>query len=77
MTPERWQRVKDVLSSAMELAADERTAFLDRECANDVSLRSEVESLLDAADGSDSLPSAFSPGIVPYLMDARFNHAPI
>ncbi len=33
MTPERWQLVKDLFDSAYELEAQERAAFLDRECA--------------------------------------------
>jgi hypothetical protein len=36
MTPERWQMVRGILQSAMELRPAERAAFLDRECASDV-----------------------------------------
>ena len=32
MTPERWQEIRDVLEKALELAPDERSAFLDRAC---------------------------------------------
>ncbi len=50
MTPERWQDVKRVLNSALELEPDQRPAYLDRACASDHSLRREVESLLAAGD---------------------------
>lgn len=46
MTPELWQQVKEVLASAMELAPDQRTAYLDRACVGNDSLRAEVEKLL-------------------------------
>ncbi len=58
MNPERWQRVKTVYTAAMDRAPEDRAAFLVEECADDDSLRYEVESLLDAADSDDSLPGA-------------------
>jgi serine/threonine protein kinase len=48
MTPERWQQVKGVLREALELASEQRQAFLDRACSTDHSLRREVESLLSS-----------------------------
>src|SRR5262245_8823655 len=46
MMPERWQEVKELLHQAIELAPDERPAFLDRTCSKDASLRKMVEALL-------------------------------
>src|ERR1700758_5008905 len=46
VTPERWQMVRGILQSAMEMRPDERGAFLDRECASDPSLRKDVEEYL-------------------------------
>ncbi|HEX7295870.1 MAG TPA: protein kinase, partial [Pyrinomonadaceae bacterium] len=46
MTPERWQRIKFVLQSALELQPHERSSFLDAECDGDDGLRAEVESLM-------------------------------
>src|SRR6266850_10421 len=46
MTPERWQRVKSLLESALERAPRERADFLKQACADDPSLQSEVESLI-------------------------------
>src|SRR5580700_5800878 len=51
MTPERWQQIRDVLEKALELAPGERSAFLNRECSSDQSLRQEVETLLASSDG--------------------------
>lgn len=48
MTPDRWQQVKQTLASALEREdAGERALFLAAICADDPSLRSEVESLLE------------------------------
>lgn len=46
MTPERWQEVKQVLAAALELAPEERTAYLERGCAADPSLRDDIRPLL-------------------------------
>lgn len=54
MTPERWQRIKDLLQQAMDLAPEERPAFLDRCCSSDHSLRQEVETLLCSSDEARS-----------------------
>jgi len=56
MTPERWEQIRDVLEKALELAPEQRSAFLDGACASDPSLRNEVEVLL--AD-SANVPSGF------------------
>jgi serine/threonine protein kinase len=48
MTPERWQQVKGVLHTVLELPPSGRAAFLDRACDGDEPLRQEVESLLAA-----------------------------
>jgi serine/threonine protein kinase/tetratricopeptide (TPR) repeat protein len=46
MTPERWQQIQDVLEKALQLAPGQRSAFLDRACSSDPSLRQEVEAML-------------------------------
>jgi hypothetical protein len=46
MTPERWQQIRGVLEEALELAPEQRSAFLHRNCSSDPSLRQEVETLL-------------------------------
>ncbi len=54
MTPERWQEIRDVLEQALELEPGLRSAFLDRACVRDQSLRQEVEALLDPSDDAIS-----------------------
>jgi eukaryotic-like serine/threonine-protein kinase len=48
MTPERWQRVKQIFDSALEYAPEQRSAFLSGACGGDDDLRSEVESLISS-----------------------------
>src|SRR5215510_5460347 len=43
---DRWRRVESLFHAVRERPAGERPAFLDGACAGDVSLRHEVESLL-------------------------------
>jgi serine/threonine protein kinase len=46
MTPERWQMVRGILQSVIELPPEKRDAYLDRECASDPSLRKDVDEYL-------------------------------
>ena len=54
MTPEVWQRVKEVLAGALEREPRERPAYLDHACV-ELSLRKEVESLIFAHEQTDSI----------------------
>jgi eukaryotic-like serine/threonine-protein kinase len=54
MTPERWQQIRDVLEEAQELDPAQRSAFLDRACLSDQSLRQGVEVLLVSSDDARS-----------------------
>ena len=46
MQAERWQRIENILQSAIDCGADQQSAFLDSACGADAELRREVESLL-------------------------------
>ena len=46
MRSERWGEIKRLFQAALDLDDAERSAFLQRECSSDSSLRAEVESLL-------------------------------
>ena len=48
MTPDRWNKIKTLFSSAQDCPEAERSAFLLRACDGDDELRKEVEDLLDA-----------------------------
>jgi eukaryotic-like serine/threonine-protein kinase len=61
MTPERWQQIRDVLEKALDLAPNERSAFLEQACSSDPSLRREVETLLvSSPDVSSSFLQSFA-----------------
>jgi serine/threonine protein kinase len=46
MNPERWKQIEQIYHAALEREANERVAFLTEACAEDDSLRDQVESLL-------------------------------
>ena len=54
----QWQRVKEIVGSAVERPPAERSAYLDSACSHDSELRKEVESLLAAYQDSDRLSEA-------------------
>ena len=56
MSDSHWERVKDILHRALQLAPHERRDFLDQTCAGEDEVRKEVESLLSA---DRSLPDGF------------------
>src|SRR5260221_2865515 len=46
MTPERWQRMKELLADALELDFSDRLSFLKQACANDETLFTELAAIL-------------------------------
>jgi eukaryotic-like serine/threonine-protein kinase len=46
MTPERWAQIEDLYHRVIQVAKDQRQAFLRDTCADDPELRQEVERLL-------------------------------
>jgi eukaryotic-like serine/threonine-protein kinase len=50
MTPERWQKVKEIFHAASERTAGEREAFVASACSGDHELRRQVESLLVSSE---------------------------
>ena len=46
MSQPTWEKIKTLFHEAAALSADERVALLDRACAGDHRLRTEVEALL-------------------------------
>ena len=62
MSPDRWQRIKEVLDTALELETNRREAYLNQVCADDPGLRDEVVSLMasfeEAGDFLDESPLA-------------------
>jgi len=58
VTPERWAEVKAIIAGALEMPFADRARYVERACGADDALRTEVDSVLAAADGSDSVPGA-------------------
>ena len=50
MEPERWQEIDQLVEAALEQEESQRAAFLEEACADDETLRQEVETLLVAHD---------------------------
>lgn len=46
MNPERWHKIDDLLSAALEQEAAQRASFLVKECGEDQELKRDVEALL-------------------------------
>jgi eukaryotic-like serine/threonine-protein kinase len=69
MTDSRWERVKELLHQAMQVAPEGRAQFLDEVCSSDPALRAELNSLLLAEEAvrssflqsSSSSPSPSEP----------------
>ncbi|HUK89921.1 MAG TPA: FHA domain-containing protein [Blastocatellia bacterium] len=55
MTPETWERIKQIFDAAAPLDSAARAASLDDACLGDPPLRHEVESLLAAYDEAGSV----------------------
>src|SRR5262249_43582609 len=55
---ERWQKVKEIVGSALDRPPAERATYLKQVCSLDGELRKEVESLLSAYRDSDRLSAA-------------------
>jgi len=54
MTPEHWDKIKDVLATALDIAPAQRATYLEQRCAGDDQLRGEVEFLLKRESALDS-----------------------
>ncbi len=46
MRPERWQQIRSIYNSALEMKSEKRDVFLEEACKGDEELRREVDSLL-------------------------------
>src|SRR5947207_3128437 len=53
MTPERWQQIKTLLESVLELETGQRAAFLDKACFGNPNLREEVDRLISLQEKAE------------------------
>src|ERR1044072_1274042 len=79
MTPERWQKVKELFEAVLELEPAQRASFLQREDTYDEGIRQEVESLLSSceeAPGFMGTPAIANWSAAPHKLSAgqRFSH---
>jgi predicted Ser/Thr protein kinase len=63
----QWERIRDILDSALGLPPDLRDAYLTEVCAGDAALRAEVESLIAASEQSAFLDRDPLPSLTPTL----------
>src|SRR5438552_2669638 len=54
MTPEHWKQIDKILQSALDLPSEERDRFLNEACANNQTLRDQIDSLLASSPGKES-----------------------
>jgi eukaryotic-like serine/threonine-protein kinase len=54
LTPERWKQIEGVFDAAIDLAPEERDAYLDATCGEDAELRRQVEMLIRSHDAAGS-----------------------
>src|SRR3954470_7261241 len=52
MPTDRWQRLEQIFTDAVEQPANSRADFLDRACGGDAAMRDDVQLLLSAAEQS-------------------------
>src|SRR5579871_3894126 len=61
MTPDSWNRIKEIFAAALELAPGDRYAFLEKACTGDADLLREIEALLNAHSGASQILPSGSP----------------
>ncbi len=74
MTPERWQRVKALFSATLEVAPQQRPAFLALESQGDEALIDEVATLLASHDAPGEFLEALPPNLRTQAFAATDSH---
>jgi eukaryotic-like serine/threonine-protein kinase len=75
LEPERQSRVERLVEAALELDEQQRGEFLERQCAGDMSLRREVESLLTFGKDAENFMEASALQVAAKAL-AMEDHAP-
>src|ERR1700726_3401163 len=76
MAPQLWQEVKEILSEALEREGEAREFFVAEKCANNPTLRQEVETYLAVSGDkleacAENLRDTVSGNIAPYRIGSR------
>lgn len=74
MTPERWKKVEQVFEAVLQRPPEERKAYLDSVCADDITLRNQVDTLLLSLERAGT--SFDSPAFGGALTDTRVGEPP-
>src|SRR5271154_4508891 len=74
MTPELWQRLKPLFQAALEETTQDRAAFIEAACGDDLELKMHLKRLLDADQQSADSRDAPLANIRSFLDD---NGAPL
>src|ERR1700689_671899 len=61
VSPERWEHMKEIFASAVELDPEARPAFLRDACGDDQSLLAELEALIASHETNASVPLGNKP----------------
>src|SRR5262249_25247227 len=58
LTPDRWERIRQLLDAALDLEPGQRESFLAEACGDDRSLRGQVEDLIASSEKAGFLVGA-------------------
>lgn len=76
MKPERWQQVDQLFQAALELAPEDRSAFINAACGNDDSLRRDVEALLAVDEEAGSFIEAPAYAVAASSLPGQYAQSP-
>lgn len=71
MTPEKWQKIKQLFDAAQEISPKKRERFLQNACGDDSELKSEVEKLLGSFENAESFLESPVVGEVATLFEEK------
>src|SRR6266545_4582843 len=77
MTSERWQRINELFHAALQRDPDERAAFLQTECAQDVALCDEVQRLVLAHENAGGFAGSAARKRIAHAVVARDERASV
>ena len=55
MTPERWRQVEEIFQAALDLGPQDRARYVSEACADDATLKRDVETLLSQHESAGEL----------------------
>jgi Tol biopolymer transport system component/serine/threonine protein kinase len=71
MTPQRYQQIKEIFQSVIDLPRSEQAALLDRHCLEEPDLRSEVESLIASYEQDEDSIETLAAEVAVNMLDGR------